>query len=80
MREESSRTVNAKPDDVEIWSRYDEAPKDVPQTMVGLVAIPVALSAGDVNAGTGGAAMIVVKEYVDEYELVPPEFLAFTLQ
>jgi len=77
---ESLTTVVEKPDDVETWRRYDVAPGEAPQFIVGLVETPVALSAGDVSVGAEGAATMVVKEYIEEYALVPPEFFAFTLQ
>jgi len=63
---ESLTTVVEKPDDVETCKRYDAAPDEVPQLIVGLVETPVALSAGEVNDGTEGAATMVVKENVEE--------------
>jgi len=66
VSEESSRTFGKNPCDVETWSRYDVAPDEAVQLIVGLVETPVALSAGDVRDGAEGAATIVVKEIVEE--------------
>jgi len=63
---ESSTTGDESVDEVETCRRYDVAPDEAPQLIVGLVETPVALSAGDVNDGAEGAATIVVKENVDE--------------
>ena len=37
-------------------------------------------SIGEARIGVGGTALEVVKLDVDEYELVPPAFVAFTRQ
>jgi hypothetical protein len=66
VSKESSSIVDEKSDDVEIWRRYDVAPDEAPQLIVGFVETPFALSAGVVSDGAKGAAMTVVKEYVEE--------------
>ena len=80
VTEESSISVVANVCDVETWTLYDVAPDTALQLRVELTWMPVAASVGDVSVGTAGAATIVVKVCVAENALVPPAFLAFTLQ
>jgi hypothetical protein len=60
VSEESSSTVDEKPEDVDTWRRYDVAPKDALQLIVGLVETAAAPSTGDVRVGALGAATTVV--------------------
>ena len=70
MREEKSALV-------EICIQYDVAPLDLLQVSVGSIDTPVAPSEGEARIGE---ASMVVKDQTFDQTLVPPAFVAFTLQ
>ena len=75
-----STTVLENVELVETCTRYTVAPLEAFQLKVGLVEISVAPFAGEASVGAPGAATTVVKLLPTEYALVPPAFVAFTLQ
>lgn len=60
MIPEESTTDVVKSFTVLICTRYDVAPVEEFHTNVGLVEMPVALSAGDARVGAAGAATIAM--------------------
>jgi hypothetical protein len=73
-------TLLEKSDIVDTLTVCDDAPNDAFQLNVGVTLTPVAPSAGDASVGADGAETTVVKLLLVENALVPPSFVALTLQ
>ena len=58
--------VVEKSEEIDICKRYDAAPAEALQLTVGFKGTPVALFDGEANAGTAGAATMVVKLHEPE--------------
>ncbi len=80
MTVESSTRRTAKDELPESWIRYACAPCDAFQDSVSVNGWPVAPLAGAERIGAGGGESTVAKCQTDDQELVPPAFLALTLQ
>jgi len=80
LRDESSTTVVENVDDVENCKRYKVAPEEAFHVKVGLIETSMELLAGELSVGAAGGATTVVKLFAEEYELVPPAFVALTRQ
>jgi len=65
---------------LETCKRYDDAVGDKFHISVGVVETPVSESGGETNEGAAGGDTTVVNCLAPEKELIPPLFLADTLQ
>ena len=76
-----SKSVVANVEDVDTWTRYDDAPADAFHVNVGVLETLVEASNGETCVGAGGGLPApVVKLNTDENALVPPAFAAFARQ
>ncbi len=76
------RNSDANVELVESSTLYEVAPDEAAQERVAVVATPVAPLAGVLSTGAAGGAgaAAVVNLLVSDQPLVPPAFVAFTLQ
>ena len=76
-----SKSVVANVDDVDAWTRYDDAPAEAFQVRVGVLETLLDPSSGETCVGAaGGLPAPVLKLNTVDHELVPPAFVAFTRQ